>query len=666
MLLSLFLASAVVGAPAPLEHARIVIDATQVEGQIDTRLYGQFLEFMYEGIKGGLSAELLRNRGFEEAPNAIGLSRHWERYPDDRNDDYGLSFGWDAEVARPVSGDFFEVKPAQHALRVDVGGGIVARHGAYQPRVPVRAGVAYQGYLWLKTTGYDGRIVVALEEDLPGGRTYAQAEIRGVEGDWKQYAVTLNPVRTDAHARLVFLFEGAGRLWVDQVSLVPGDAVGGVRADVEARVAALRPAFLRWPGGNVAQDYHWTWGVGPRDGRPVWVNLSWKNEPEPGDIGTDEFIAFSRRVGAEPSITVNVEGRGATAEEAAAWVEYCNGPATSRYGAMRAANGHPEPYRVKYWELGNEIWGDWVRGHSDAQTYARNAVRYAQAMHAVDPTIQLIAVGDNDMSWNRTVLRTAGRSIDYLAIHHYYGRKEMAEDARNLMARPLHYERFYREVAKAVEEEAPGRPIRLVINEWGLDLPETRQHSMEAALYGARLMNVFERSGPVVAMSAESDLVNGWPGGIIQASGPRVFVTPLYHVNQLYNAHRGRDRVAATVEGPTFDTSREGAGVPVLDAVASRSADGSELYLKVVNTSPTSAVTTAIDLRGVDVRPGGEWHVLAAPSLETRNSFATPDAVRPRREVLRAGRSFQVSLPPHSVSVVVLRTAQSLAMRPSR
>ena len=108
------------------------------------------------------------------------------------------------------------------------------------------------------------------------------------------------------------------------------------------------------------------WGVGPRDRRPVWVNLSWKNEPEPGDIGTDEFVAFCRRVGAEPSITVNVEGRGATAEEAAAWVEYCNGPATSRYGAMRAANGHPEPYRVKYWELGNEIWGDWVRGHSDA------------------------------------------------------------------------------------------------------------------------------------------------------------------------------------------------------------------------------------------------------------------------------------------------------------
>jgi alpha-L-arabinofuranosidase len=657
MLQRLVLAGALASALASSPEAHITVDASVIEGEIDPRLYGQFLEFMYEGIKGGLSAELLRNRGFEEAPNAIGLSRHWERYPDDRNDDYGLSFAWDAQVAYPVSADFFDVEPRQHALRVDAGGGVLERHGVYQPRIPMRAGIAYSGYLWLKTTGYEGRIVVALEEDRPGGRTYAEAAIAPVAGDWKRYAFTLRPSRSDTHARFVLLFEGTGRLSVDQVSLLPGDAVGGVRADVEARVAALRPAFIRWPGGNVGQDYHWIWGVGPRDRRPIWVNLSWKNEPEPGDIGTDEFIAFCRRVGAEPSLTVNVEGRGATAEEAAAWVEYCNGPATSKYGAMRAANGHPAPYGVKLWELGNEIWGDWVRGHSDAETYGRNAVRYARAMRAVDPTIELIAVGDNDMGWNRTVLRAAGASIDHLAIHHYYGRKETAGDARNLMARPLHYERFYRDVERLIREVAPGRSVRLAINEWGLDLPEARQHSMEAALYGARLMNVFERSSPLVAMTAESDLVNGWPGGIIQASRDRLFVAPLYHVNQLYNAHRGRERLKVSVEGPTFDTSKEGTGVPVLDAVASRSADGSRLYLKVVNTAPTSTIRTAIALRGASVLPGAEWYVLTAPSLETRNSFRTPDAVRPRREKLRASGRFTLSLPPRSVSVIVLRVA---------
>jgi alpha-N-arabinofuranosidase len=170
-------------------------------------------------------------------------------------------------------------------------------------------------------------------------------------------------------------------------------------------------------------------------------------------------------------------------------------------------------------------------------------------------------------------------------------------------------------------------------------------------------MNVFERSSPLVAMTAESDLVNGSPGGIIQAGRDRLFVTPTYHVNQLYSAHRGRDRLKVVVSGPTFDTSKEGTGVPVLDAVASRSADGSEIYVKAVNTSPTSAVDTEIDLRGVDVRPEGEWHVLTAPSLETHNSFAAPDAVRPRRDTLRAGRSFRLSVPPRSVSVIVLRVA---------
>ena len=371
---------------------------------------------MYEGVKGGLSAELLRNRGFEEAANAIGLSRHWERYPDDRNDDYGLSFAWDDAVAYPVSARATSTRsPSSTRFGWTLSDGIVERHGL----LPAAHPGARRDRLPRVPVAEDDRLRRAHRGGARGGPVRRCDVCRG--GDpgrpGRLEAVprsTLRPARADAHARLAILFEGTGRVWVDQVSLLPGDAVGGVRADVEARVAALRPAFIRWPGGNVAQDYHWAWGVGPRDGRPVWVNLSWKNEPEPGDIGTDEFIAFCRRVGAEPSITVNVEGRGATAEEAAAWVEYCNGPATSRYGAMRAANGHPEPYGVKYWELGNEIWGDWVRGHSDA---ADLRAQLPSATHRPcapwTPRIQLIAVGDNDMGWNRTVLRAAG-AVDRL------------------------------------------------------------------------------------------------------------------------------------------------------------------------------------------------------------------------------------------------------------
>lgn len=639
--------------------ATVSVDADAVVGEISPLLYGQFLEFMFEGVKDGLTAELLRDRGFEMAPNAIGLPRYWERYPDDRNDDYGLGFHQDSATAYPVDHPHFEDPPVQHSLRVDARDGVLERHGFYQPRIPLRQGLRYDGYLWVSSDGYAGPIRVSLEEDRVGGRVYAEAVIPEVRtGEWARYAFSLTPRRSDPLARFAVLFPGRGRVWIDQVSLVPGDAVDGVRAEVLERIRDVEPAFLRWPGGNVAQDYHWAWGVGPRDRRPVWVNLAWQNEREPGDFGTAEYVALSRSVGAEPTLTVNVEGRGATAEEAAAWVEYCNGSVDTRYGALRASHGHPEPFDVRYWELGNEIWGDWVRGHSDAETYARNYRRYYEAMRAVDPTIRFIGVGDNDMDWNRTVLRRAGDIIDYLAIHHYYGRRQMEGDLRNLMARPLFYEGFYDEVEALIREETGGRDIQLAINEWGLDIEESMQYSMLSALYGARLMNVFERSSPRVAMSAVSDLVNGWPGGIIQASRHDVFVSPLYHVTRMWATHVGAERLETRVTGPTFDSSRQGRGVPALDAAASRSADGRAIYLKLVNTDLEHDLELTLRIDNVQLQEGTSMTLLSAPDLETTNEFAAPDAISPREDGLPGGTRIEVRLPRHSAAVITFPVAR--------
>lgn len=609
------------------QTATITVDAQRVENRISPLLYGQFMEFMFEGIKGGLHAELIRNRSFEEAADVIGLSRDWNRYPDDRNDDYALSFAWDDQFAYPQRSS--ETK--QHALRVKAGDGVIKRHGVYQPRVPVRAEVEYRGYLWLRTADYDGPVKVALESDVNLGQVYAAADLDHLtKGEWRRYDFTLKPASSDPLARFAILFPGKGTVWIDQVSLMPADAApGGVRRDVFERIKLLKPAFIRWPGGNVAQDYHWAWGVGPRDERVTWPNLSWKNEPEPSDFGTDEFIAFARAAGAEPSVTVNVEGRGATVAEAAAWVEYCNGPATSKYGAMRAANGHPSPFGVKFWEVGNEIWGDWVRGHSDAETYARNYNRYARAMRAVDPSIKLIAVGDNNMQWNRTVLRAAGENIDYLAIHHYYGRHEAGNDVSKLLARPLYFEKFYADVAQLLRELGLLGHVKLAINEWGLDLPLERQYSIESALYGARLMNVFERSGDLVEMSAVSDLVNGWPGGIIQASRHNVFVTPIYLVNQVYNEHRGDSRLAATANPSS------------LDVTASRRDDS--IFIKAVNTSLTSTLTTTITLQGFVPAGRAEVTTIKDQALSLENTW------------VRDGQQFVVTLPKQSVSVITIK-----------
>jgi alpha-N-arabinofuranosidase len=633
--------------------ATLTIDAAKIENVISPTLYGQFAEFMFQDIKSGLSAELVRDRGFDESPDALGLPRHWERDPDDRNDDDAMQFAWDSRVYTPVDGDA-NTLATQHSLRVDIKHDEGQRRGIRQGWIPVREGIEYHGYLWLKGTDYNGSVTVALEADETGGEQYASATLADISGDWKQYPFTLASAKSDPLAKIAILFHGHGRLWLDQVSLMPGDAEAGVRHEVEQRVAALRPGFIRWPGGNVAQDYHWKWGVGPRDQRPVWVNISWRNELEPSDFGTNEFIRFARRIGAEPSLTVNVEGRGATADEAAAWVQYCNGPPQSKYGALRSANGSTEPFHVKYWEIGNEIWGDWVRGHSDAVTYANNLNRYAETMKAIDPSIKIIASGDNNLDWNRTVLKIAGRNIDYLAVHHYYGDSEMKGDINNLWAHPLHYEHFYGQMQQIIRELVPSREIKLAVNEWNTSLPLPRQHSMESALYAARLMNVFERTGDLVEMSAVSDMVNGWSGGVIQASRHAVFVTPTYLVNMLYATHLGRQRLASTLRGPTFDSTLEGKAIPTIDAVVSRTADGRRVFIKAVNTDPRRALPLEVLLAGVRARQQAHIEILNGDGLTASNDFTHPDTVHITMNSLAAGPSFTVTLPEHSVSVVTL------------
>jgi alpha-N-arabinofuranosidase len=309
---------------------------------------------------------------------------------------------------------------------------------------------------------------------------------------------------------------------------------------------------------------------------------------------------------------------------------------------------------VQYWEIGNEIWGDWVRGHSDATTYANNLNRYVEKMKAVDPKIKVVATGDNNLEWNRTVLTIAGRNIDYLSVHHYYGDAESKGDINNLRARPMHYEQFYRQMQQMIRELVPGRQIKLAVNEWNTTFPPPRQHSMESALYAARLMNVFERTGDVVQMSAVSDLVNGWTGGVIQASRHGIFVTPTYLVNALYASHLGSDRLLSTLQGPTFDSTLEGQAVPTIDAVVSRSADGKRIFIKAVNTDPANSIMTKVSLTGTTVARPGKIETLSSEDLLAANDFSHPDAVHVTASQIEVGPSFTVALPSHSVSVITL------------
>jgi alpha-L-arabinofuranosidase len=205
-----------------------------------------------------------------------------------------------------------------------------------------------------------------------------------------------------------------------------------------------------------------------------------------------------------------------------------------------------------------------------------------------------------------------------------------------------------------IRELVPGRDIKLAINEWNTSLPLPRQHSMESALYGARMMNVFERTGELVDMSAVSDMVNGWSGGVIQASRHAVFVTPTYLVNALYASHSGVERLSSTLLGPTFDSTLEGKAVPIIDAVVSRSRDGRQIFIKAVNTDPQNAVATKVSLTGASIRQSAQIETVNGDGLAASNDFDHPEAVHVTTNTIPAGSSFSVVLPEHSVSVITL------------
>ncbi len=647
--------------PQDAVRATIRIDSTRVENHISPRMYAAFVEMMAEDVKRGLTAEMLLDRSLEDPVDYLGLPAHWQLEPDERNDNVAaIKFKQTADEAYPRND--VATNTANHALQLTLAPGDItdARRGLSQGRLSLQAGRRYSGYFWAKRAtvdGYDGQVRILLEQDVTDGQVYAQQIIPSLQaGDWQRYDFSLAPTSMDRFAKLTLLFDGHGVLFLDQLSLMPADAQTQVRPDVEAMVKSLRPSFLRWPGGNVAQDYHWQWGIGPRDLRPVWVNKAWSNAPEPDDFGTDEYLAFCERSGLQPSITVNVDGAGATPAEAAAWVEYANGPATSKYGAMRAGNGHPAPYGVRQWELGNEIFGGWVRGHVTAEAYAQRAVQYARAMRAVDPTLQLIAVGegvfDGSDAWNSTVARIAGKDIEFLAIHDYTSVAQNAKDPHPrdaMMARAGEFEANYRHMAGLLRGSSTNPTLKLIVNEWNLFYDAATIQSMEGAVYASRMMNGFERDGDIVEANAISDLLNGWVGGILQASRDRVYATPQYFAVKMYREHLGVDRLAAVTASPALPS-----GLAAIDAVATRSADGRSVFIKLSNADQHRGISTSVELHGVPGNSSAQVEMLTAATTASRNSFENPLQVHPVSSTISCAKACTVQMPPDSVAVLTV------------
>jgi alpha-N-arabinofuranosidase len=417
-----------------------------------------------------------------------------------------------------------------------------------------------------------------------------------------------------------------GGLWTGEAE----GTTAGWRDDVLQLARQLRPGLLRWPGGNFAQHYRWRDGVGPRESRRSSFDYFWA-KPEPNLVGTDEFLQLCALLDAEPSITVNT--RTGTPEEAAAWVEYCNGGPDTAGGQLRAANGHPEPYVVRLWAVGSQSW------ELGPEDMARRHVAFATAMRAADPTIQLIAVGGNaanGSSWDRALLGEAASQVDVLGTWAYDGVATVAsEDQRDLHnANQAAAERLLWTISNAVQlvdELMPDRTDAGVgFDSWGIWRTSRQglQHDYHLgdALVAAVVLHGLHRLANRARHAAWGNLVNAL--GAIQATQRSTWASPVFHVLKLFRQHHGDEVVRSSVAGPTFFAPEGHSPVrtprpaqydlPVLDVSATRDRAAGRYALSVVNRSYD-------DRHDVDLAIGGLPEGIGATvyTMTDYDAFAT-------------------------------------------
>lgn len=424
----------------------------------------------------------------------------------------------------------------------------------------------------------------------------------------------------------------------------------GLRRDVVAAVREMEVPVVRWPGGSFANVYHWENGIGPRTTRPTLPNKHWGGS-ESHQFGTDEFLNWSRQTGCKPYLNVNL-GSG-TLDEALRWLEYCNGDRETEQGKRRAANGHAEPYGVRYWGVGNENWGAGETGHMDATTYAKTLARWAAAMKARDPEIAILAVGSsagNDPAWDREVLTTAGELIDYLTLHIYATSTVGAEDEyETVVFTPVYFEFQIRKMLAAIDaaKSAAGlkKDVRLSIDEWNIRHYATKSRTshagllrkdprnVEDALFVAGTLNVMLRHCPRVAMANYVFLINGHAPLLVSAD--QVVRTTLFHVFRQYTRWMRGSALRTTVECPTaklpviHSAYLKGCDVedaPLLDSAAALHDDGT-IVLSLINRHRSDAAQVALNLpAGYCVRR--VW-TLGHDDPKAANDFEHPAKVTP-------------------------------------
>lgn len=406
----------------------------------------------------------------------------------------------------------------------------------------------------------------------------------------------------------------------------------GFRKDVIEAMRQVKTPLIRFPGGNYVSNYRWERGIGPKEKRPRVYDYAWHAEDN-NQFGTVEFIKFCKKVGAEPLICVNM-GSG-TVDEAMNWVEFCNGTADTYYANMRRKLGDEEPFGVKYWGLGNEMYGVWQLNHLNAEDYAHKAFQFAHGMKSVDPGIFLIASGlETEYEWDMEVVRkltatygTGGtpegyRYLDAISAHHYSMYWDNAFTGAGYEGR-MAISGFIDEktrLIRAAVEVASGDvhcPVGIAWDEWNMfgwefdGVEDDRTYTLENAVVTASVLNSFIRNSGIVCMANYSTFVN--INGAVSTKEHGIVKRAQFPVFELYGNKTEKYLAETETDSESFRilmphdyralqrqrpgrTSDAMSEIPYLDSVATVSEDGSRICLHVVNKNQDKAYETVIRL----------------------------------------------------------------------
>lgn len=427
----------------------------------------------------------------------------------------------------------------------------------------------------------------------------------------------------------------------------------GFRKDYIDAMRELKITNMRWPGGNYVMGYNWQDGIGPKDQRPVRINLAWGGTDN-NHVGTDEWVALNKSIGSENILCTNL-GLG-TIDDARYWVEYCNYKKGTYYSDLRAKNGHEKPYNIKIWDLGNEVDGSpWELGHKNAEDYVKFAREAAKAMQSVDSSIRFVACGSSYYEstgqwteWNRKVLTGLGDMVDYISIHGYWNWGSMPDYYTFMGQRAMEFEEKIKIPAAQIEisrvMKVLKKPIYISFDEWGI-----LGNNLLSVLPVAQCFNSFIRHSDVVKMTNFTMMTSLIANDRKKGS----YKTPLFYVFKSFSNNCLGTSIDTWVKCDTFNIDKY-KGIPYLDVTTVYNSEINSVVINVVNRHKEKAITTEITTTSGEFSGNAKASLINSNSLEELFTFDKQDQYKPVvKEIKTEKDKIIYTFPAHSFTQII-------------